>query len=94
MDSDERIGHGPDDMGDDEQEFEVSEYEQYIEDPPDDLVISEDDDSDAEQSEDRAARHPTDATKPAVPDDVPAEDAAIHEIPGTSPAIAPRLITR
>ena len=48
MDSDERIGHGPDDMGDDEQEFEVSEYEQYIEDPPDDLVISEDDDSDAE----------------------------------------------
>ena len=59
MDSDARIGHGPDDMGDDEQEFEVSEYEQYIEDPPDDLVISEDDDSDAEESEDWAARHPT-----------------------------------
>jgi hypothetical protein len=26
-----RTGHGPDDMGDDEQESEVSEYEQYIE---------------------------------------------------------------
>ena len=83
MDSDARIGHGPDDMGDDEQEFEVSEYEQYIEDPPDDLVISEDDDSDAEGAEDWAARHPSAATKPEVPDDVAAEDAAIHEIPGT-----------
>jgi hypothetical protein len=83
VDSDARIGHGPDDMGDDEQEFEVSEYEQYIEDPPDDLVISEDDDSDAGAAEDRAARHPKDATRPAVPDDVAAEDAAIHEIPGT-----------
>jgi hypothetical protein len=70
-------------MGDDEQEFEVSEYEQYIEDPPDDLVISEDDDSDAEDAEDYAARHPSAATKPEVPDDVAAEDAAIHEIPGT-----------
>ena len=83
MTSDDRSGPGPDDMGDDEQEFEVSEYEQYIEDPPDDLVISEDNDSDAEESEDWAARHPTDATKPEVPDDVPAENAAIHEIPGT-----------
>jgi hypothetical protein len=83
VDSDARIGHGPDDMGDDEQEFEVSEYEQYIEDPPDDLVIGEDDDSDAEAAEDRAARHPKDATRPEVPDDVAAEDAAIHEIPGT-----------
>jgi len=83
VDSDERIGHGPDDMGDDEQEFEVSEYEQYIEDPPDDLVISEDDDSDAEAAEDGAVRHPKDATRPEVPDDVPAENAAIHEIPGT-----------
>jgi hypothetical protein len=83
MNSDERVGHGPDDMGDDEQEFETSEYEQYIEDPPDDLVISEDDDSDAEAAEDWAARHPSAATKPEVPDDVAAEDAAIHEIPGT-----------
>jgi hypothetical protein len=69
-------------MGDDEQEFEVSEYEQYIEDPPDDLVISEDD-SDAENAEDWAARHPSAATKPEVPDDQAAENAAIHEIPGT-----------
>ena len=84
MDSDERVGHGPDDMGDDEQEFELSEYEEYIEDLPDDgLVISEDDDSDAEAAEDYAARHPSNATKPEVPDDVAAEDAAIPEIPGT-----------
>ena len=82
MDSEARIGHGPDDMGDDEQEFEVSEYEQYIEDPPDDLVISEDDDSDAEDAEDWAARHPSDATKPEVRDDEAAEDAAIHETRG------------
>ena len=26
--------HGPDDMGDDEQEAELAAYEQYIEDPP------------------------------------------------------------
>jgi hypothetical protein len=79
MDSDERLGHGPDDMGDDEQEFEVSEYEQYIEDPPDDLVISEDDDDDAEEAEDWAARHARDATRPEVPDDESAEESALHE---------------
>ena len=82
MDSDARIGRGPDDMGDDEQETEVSEYKQYIEDPPDDLLISEDDDSDAEQAEDWAARHPRDATRQEVPDDEAAEDAAIHETRG------------
>ena len=82
MDDEARRGHGPDDMGDDEQEFEVTEYEQYIEDPPDDLVISEDDDSDAEGAEDHAARHPTEATRPEAPDDQGAEDAAIHETRG------------
>ena len=83
MDSDSearRSGHGPDDMGDDEQEFEVAEYEQYVEDPPDDLVISEDDDSDAEAAEDWAARHPRAATRPEVPDEA-AEESAIHETP-------------
>jgi len=34
-------GRGPDDMGDDDQETEVGEYEQYIEGPPRDLVIRE-----------------------------------------------------
>ena len=81
-DNDAQRGHGPDDMGDDEQEFEVSEYEQYIEDPPDDLVISEDNDDDAEEAEDFAARHPKDATRPEVPDDVSAEESAVHETPG------------
>jgi hypothetical protein len=80
VDSDARHGHGPDDMGDDEQEFEVAEYEQYIEDPPDDLLIAEDDDRDAEGTEDWAARHPRDATRPEVPDEA-AEVTAIHEVP-------------
>ena len=51
-------GFGPDDMGDDEQETEVEEYERYIEDPPADLEITEDDDNDAEVAYDWADRHP------------------------------------
>lgn len=51
-------GYGPDDMGDDEQETEVEEYERYIEDPPDDLQITEDADDDASAAYDWAARHP------------------------------------
>jgi hypothetical protein len=70
--------YGPDDFGDDEQETEVSEYEQYIEDPPDDFVIAEDNDDDAEEDADWAARHPSAATEPDVPDDEGAEDAAVH----------------
>ena len=85
MDSDERIGHGPDDMGDDEQEFEVSEYEQYIEDPPDSgLAIDEDDDDDGERAVDWSETHPREVVREnAEPDDRPAESSAIHEIPGT-----------
>ena len=81
MDSEAKRGHGPDDMGDDEQESEVSGYAQYIEDPPDDLVISEDDDSDAEDAADWAARHPGDATRQEEPDEA-AEETALHETPG------------
>ena len=51
-----RSGHGPDDMGDDEQESEVAGYEQYIEDPPDDLVITEDDSDTDEDAEETAPR--------------------------------------
>ena len=59
MNSDERkTGHGPDDMGDDEQEFELAEYKQYIEDPPRDLVIREDNDDDGEDAQDWADTHP------------------------------------
>ena len=55
MTSDDRTGPGPDDMGDDEQEFEIAEYDQYIEDPPDSgLAIDEDDDDDGERSVDWA----------------------------------------
>jgi hypothetical protein len=67
-------------MGDDEQETVVAEWEQYIEDPPENFAITEDNDDDAEQAQDWADRHPRDAGKPEV-DDTPAEQAAIHEIP-------------
>lgn len=74
-----RDGYGPDDMGDDAQETEVSEYEQYIENPPDDLVIAEDEDDDAERAADWAARHPKSAASAPEPDK-PAEESALREI--------------
>ena len=74
--------HGPDDMGDDEQETEVAEYEHYIEDPPGDLLIGEDDDDDAEDAEDWSARHPRQVVSDDEDaDDEAAEEAAIHRIP-------------
>jgi hypothetical protein len=72
-------GYGPDDMGDDAQETEVTEYQQYIEDPPEDLVIAEDADADAEQATDWAARHPRSTASGPVPDDKPAEESALRE---------------
>jgi hypothetical protein len=77
-------------MGDEEQDTEVAEYEYYLEDPPDDLVISEDSDDDAEEATDWAARHPRAAEHDEEPDAVelddkptgenePAEQAAMHE---------------
>jgi hypothetical protein len=42
-------------MGDDEQESEVAGYEQYIQDPPDDLVITEDDDPDPDEDAEETA---------------------------------------
>jgi hypothetical protein len=69
-------------MGDDAQETEVSEYAQYMENPPDNLVIVEDDDNDAEQAIDWAARHPRATSDAALPDNKPAEESAVHEIRG------------
>ena len=86
MTSDDRTaGPGPDDMGDDEQEFEIAECEQYIEDPPDSgLEIDEDDDDDGERAVDWSETHPREVVREnAEPDDRPAESSAIHEIPGT-----------
>lgn len=74
-----RDGYGPDDMGDDAQETEVSEYQQYIEDPPEDLVIAEDDDEDSGQATDWAARHPRAATNAPVAGDKSAEESALRE---------------
>ncbi len=72
-------------MGDDEQEFEIAEYEQYIEDPPDGgLAIAEDDDDDGDRAVDWAETHPREVVREnADSDDRPAESSAIHEIPGT-----------
>lgn len=81
MTSDPRTGPGPDDMGDDEQETEVAEWQQYIEDPPQNFAITEDDDNDAEQAQDWADRHPQAAAAPEQ-NDTPAEQSAIHEVPG------------
>ena len=73
-----RAGPGPDDMGDDEQESDIQEYQRYLDDPPNDLVIPEDDDSDAEEAVDWAAHHPR-AGGIVEPDDESAEESAIHE---------------
>jgi hypothetical protein len=82
MTTDDR-GYGPDDMGDDEQEFEVDEYERYIEDPPADLGISEDGDDDAEEAQDWADRHSSAAGHDGTPvndrSDQSAEEAAVQE---------------
>jgi hypothetical protein len=72
-------GPGPDDMGDDEQESEIQEYQRYLDEPPDDLVIPEDNDDDAEQDVDWAARHPRAAGRISEPDDKSAEESAIRE---------------
>ena len=68
-------------MGDDEQETEVAEWKQYIEDPPENFAITEDNDDDAGQAQDWADRHPRQVAEDAE-DDTPAEQSAIHEIPG------------
>ncbi|HUN33297.1 MAG TPA: hypothetical protein VMU95_14905 [Trebonia sp.] len=82
MTEDDR-GYGPDDMGDDEQEFEAEEYERYIEDPPDgELDISEDDDADADSAQEWADHHPAAAGHDGTPvdeTDRAAEEAAVQE---------------
>jgi hypothetical protein len=82
--TDDDRGHGPDDLGDDEQEFEVEEYERYIEDPPGDLEVAEDDDNDAAAAYDWADRHPAVAGHEGTTlvndqGDEAAEDAAVQE---------------
>jgi hypothetical protein len=82
MTSEDR-GYGPDNMGDDEQETEVAEWERYIEDPPEgELEIREDDD-DAEEDYDWAERHPRDTGHDgdvdAAQGEVPAEQSAVRE---------------
>jgi hypothetical protein len=83
MTSEDR-GYGPDEMGDDEQEIEVTEWEKYVGDPPEgELVVTEDDDNDAQKAYDWAERHPRetgrDGDAEAGQDDEPAEHSAVRE---------------
>jgi hypothetical protein len=83
MTSEDR-GYGPDNMGDDEQETEVTEWERYIEDPPEgELEVREDNDNDAGEDYDWAERHPRDAGHDgdvdAAQGEVPAERSAVRE---------------
>jgi hypothetical protein len=55
-----RGGPGPDDMGEDEQESEIQEYQRYLDDPLDDLTITGDDDNDAEEAGESAVRETRD----------------------------------
>jgi hypothetical protein len=75
-------GYGPDDMGDDEQETDIQEYERFVEDPPDDLEITEDYDNDAEEAYNWADRHPQaaghDGTLANPQRDQTAEESAVH----------------
>lgn len=70
----------PENLGDDEQATQIAEYEYYIEDPPEDLLIAEDNDDDAMYWEDWAAKHPKAAITPE-PRNEAAEEAAMHEVP-------------
>jgi hypothetical protein len=70
---------GPDDMGDDEQENEVEEYQRYLDDPPDDLVIAEDNDEDTKEAVEWAVRHPRAASTLSEPDDESAEESAVRQ---------------
>ena len=72
---------GPDDdMGDDEQETDTALYERYIEDPPKDLEIKDEDDGEVGIEEWLPMEtRPGDARKQAEQaDDRPAEEAAEH----------------
>ena len=79
----ENRGYGPDNMGDDEQETEVAEWERYIEDPPEGELKVREDDDDAEEDYDWAERHPRDTGHNSDVDEaqgeVPAERSAVRE---------------
>jgi hypothetical protein len=66
-----------DDMGDDEQEDEIREYERYIEDPPRDLRIENREDETGEGINDELRQEWTRRDRDAD-DDRPAEVAAME----------------
>jgi hypothetical protein len=74
-----RAGPGPDDMGDDEQESEIQEYQRYLDDPLDDLTTTESDDNDVEEAAEWAARHPRAAGTVNEPGDESAGESAVPE---------------
>jgi hypothetical protein len=79
MASDPRwAGPGPDDMGDDEQESEIQEYQRYLDDPLDDLTLTENDDND-EEAVDWAVHHPRAAGAVGEPNDESAGESSVRE---------------
>jgi hypothetical protein len=67
-----------DDMGDDEQASEISEYESYISDPPDDLVIAESDEQGSIGISEWAREEASPRERPAEDDERPAEESAMN----------------
>jgi hypothetical protein len=65
------------DMGDDEQASMISQYESYIEDPPEDFVIEEDDDQGTIGISEWAREEASARDRPVVDDDRSAEESAM-----------------
>ncbi|MEO5875003.1 MAG: hypothetical protein ABIS86_22890 [Streptosporangiaceae bacterium] len=74
---------GPDDMGDDEQETETGEYERYIGNPPNDLVIEEQEGHEVGISEWTAEETRRGEPEEDEPGQSP-ENAALHITPDQS----------
>ncbi|MCW2884475.1 MAG: hypothetical protein QOE54_5765 [Streptosporangiaceae bacterium] len=69
------------DMGDDEQASEISQYETYIADPPDDLVITETDEQGSIGISEWAREEASSRERPAEDDERPAEESAMKVRP-------------
>jgi hypothetical protein len=66
-----------DDMGDDEQASEINEYQTYIADPPEDLVISETDEQGSIGISEWTREEAPSRGRPVEDDERPAEESAM-----------------
>jgi hypothetical protein len=67
-----------DDMGDDEQASEITEYATYISDPPEDLVITETDETGSIGISEWAREEASSRRRPPEDDERPAEESAMR----------------